>query len=283
MNKKTILIRLFLKYFKDLPFLALNLSKPRIAKENIIDKIKLKNFHFQYAFEMKSVNQDFIYPRYENILVANHILKEINKSGIKANEIQSLCESAPLDGYIIWRLSQLEKKAKLNLNILEIQAGNCEKISLISEVFDYKVNVFNDSLDTFNKMKFSYFTMLGVTYQLPNPIITFTHIINNLLLPGAIFYFDFIHPYDNFNKFGFHDNGTIEMDGFNGTKYILADNRSKEENGYYLNHPTSAVSTILFKKSAFKNIFNSKFNLELKELYTSVSTTYEMVTYVVYL
>ena len=281
MNKKNLLSRIFLKYFKDLPYLALNLAKPKIKYNDAIKEIVSKNFHFQYAFEMEQVKQDFSNPRYENILVANNILKNINNKKINSNEIISLCESAPLDGYIVWRLSPVQKKINFNINVLELQKGNCEKIKLVSNVFDYNLNVINDSIDSYDKGIFNYFTMLGVTYQLPNPINTFTHIINNLLLPGAVFYFDFIHPYDNFKKFGFHDNGTINIDGFAGYKYILSDNRTDDENDYFLNHPTSATSTILFKKNTFRNIFKTKYNLELFEIYKSVTETYEMVTYYV--
>lgn len=275
MIKKNFVTRLFLKFYKDLPYLAINIPMPRILNKRYISTIKEKKFHFQYAFEMKNVKQDFKFPRYENMLVAKEILIQIKKR----NYTQSLCESAPLDGYIVWRLSELEKKSKLKLNILEIQEGNCEKIKLISKVFGYNVNVFNDSLDNFNNEKFDYFTMLGVTYQLPNPINTFNHILNNLLSPGAFFYFDFIHPYENFKKYGFHENGMINIEDFVGYKYILADDRTKEDNEYFLNHPTSATSTILFNKSTFKNLFKTKFKLELTELYVSVTDTYEMVTY----
>jgi hypothetical protein len=283
MTKKTLLTKFFLKFFKDLPYLNLNLNKPKIYNKNYIKIINERNFHFQYSFEMKTVNQDFKFPRYENMLVAQDILTNYNLTNSSNKKSLSLCESAPLDGYIVWRLSPLQKKSNLNLNILEIQKGNCEKIELISKVFNYKLNIFNDSLDKFNNGKFNYFTMLGVTYQLPNPINTFTHILNNLLLPGAIFYFDFIHPYENFKKYGFHDNGEVNLDGFIGRKYILADDRTKEDNEYFLNHPTSATSTLLFNKQEFKSLFKSKFKLNLIELYISVADTYEMVTYAVHL
>jgi hypothetical protein len=281
MNKNNLFSRISLKYFKDLPYLALNLAKPKIKYKDTIKEIVFKNFHFQYAFEMKQVMQDFSNPRYENMLVANDILKNINNTKINSNEFISLCESAPLDGYIVWRLSPLQKIINFNISVLELQKGNCEKIKLISNVFDYNLNVINDSIDSYDKGIFNYFTMLGVTYQLPNPINTFTHIIKNLLSPRAVFYFDFIHPYDNFKKFGFHDNGTINIDGFAGYKYILSDDRTDDENDYFLNHPTSATSTILFEKNTFRNIFKTKYNLELFEIYKSVTETYEMVTYCV--
>jgi hypothetical protein len=52
----------------------------------------------------------------------------------------------------------------------------------------------------------------------------------------------------------------INIDGFAGYKYILSDDRTDDENDYFLNHPTSATSTILFEKNTFRNIFKTKYN-----------------------
>ncbi len=280
MSYKKIINRIGLGLFKELPYLAINIPRPRVKDFKAVESLKDKNFHFQYAFGIPNIKQDFANPRYENMLVTEDIAKEINKLSKHQNEI-SVCESAPLDGYIIWRLSQLQKRNKFNLNLsaLEIQTNNCRKIELVGDVFGYEVVTHNLPIEQFNDGLFDFFTMLGVTYQLPQPLKTLEHIISNLLKPDSFFYFDFIHPCDNFSKYGFHENGTTNEEGPTGTKFILADERTEEDNAYYLNHPTSAVSTILYKKDALAKFFLKYKNIQLQTVFRSVSPTSEMVTY----
>lgn len=280
MSYKKLINRIGLALFEELPYLTLNIPKPQIKNSGAADSLKAKNFHFQYAFGIPGVNQDFVNPRYENMLVTEDIAKEIKKFSKSRKEI-SVCESAPLDGYIIWRLSQLQKKKEFNLHLsaLEIQENNCRKIELVGDVFGYQVNTYNLPIEQFNDGVFDFFTMLGVSYQLPQPLKTLEHIISNLLKPDSFFYFDFIHPYDNFSKYGFHDNGSTDEEGYNGQKFILADERTAEDNAYYLNHPTSAVSTILYRKEVLDKFLSSFKNIQLQPVFRSGSSTYEMVTY----
>lgn len=250
-------------------------SRPRVKDFKAVEFLKDKTFHFQYPFDTPNIK-----PRYENMLVSEDIAKEINKASKHQNEF-SVCELAPLDGYFIWRLSQLQKRKKFNLklNALEIQTNNCRKIKLVGDAFGYEAVAHVLPIEQFSDGLFDFFTMLGVTYQLPQTLKTLEHIIQNLLKTDSFFYFDFIHPGDNFSKDAFHENGTTNEEGLTGTKFILADERTEEDNAYYLNHPTSAVSTILYTKDLLAQFFLKYKYIQLQTMSRSVSPTYEWVTY----
>ncbi len=160
---------------------------------------------------------------------------------------------------------QKRKKFNLNLSALEIQTKNYEKIELIGYFFGYKVFTHNLPIEQFKGGLFDFFTMLGVTYQKPQPLKTLEHVISNLLKPDSFSYFDIIHPCDNFSKYGFHENGTTNEEEPTGTKFILADERTEKDNAYFLNHPTSAVSTILYKMDALAQFFLKYKNIQVKQ------------------
>jgi hypothetical protein len=277
---KNLLLKIQLKFFKELFYLKWNLKKPVLKNKQSLSILKNKLFHFQYALEMPGITQDFKFPRYENMVVTKDILKQIRLKSSNRSTV-SICESAPLDGYIIWRLSQLRKnrKSQIKLSVIEIQKGNCEKIGLIGEIYDYPVNIHNCSIEFFEADSFDYLTMLGVTYQLSSPLKVLDHIFTKLLKPGAVFYFDLIHPEDGFHKYGLHKIGETDIEGFPGVGFELADERTEEENAYYLNHPTSAVYTILYTKAAILQFFVTHHNIKFEEMFVSNSTCYNMTTY----
>lgn len=273
--------RLSLRLFKELPYSYFSLKKPKISNNEALETLRKKSFHFQYAFGMPGIVQDFSNPRYENLLVSSDILKQIR--GIRSvSPTISICESAPLDGYITWRLSQLQKSSKysINLNALEIQKGNCEKIELVSKVFGYDINVYNSGIESFKGGPFDFYTMLGVSYLFEYPLKTLDHVITKLLKPGSFFYFDLLHSIDStFVKATFMEIERTKVEGFSGIKCDSRDKRTEEEQAFYLNHSPSATSTIIYEDSVLYQFFSRYENISLEVIFISTAPGYKMVTY----
>ena len=276
--KSRLKSRLF-SLFGETAYLHFFLKKPRVKDVDALEELRSKNFQYQYAYELDLLGGDFPRPRYENVLVADDILKSLRKNSfLKDNDI-TLCEVAPLDGYITWRLSGYRG---LKLFAIEYLRDNCSKIKLASDVFDYNISVYCAAVQNWQERKFNIITMLGVTYQLPDPLNVIRHVLKNLIVGGGVYYVDFIFPNERFCRPHFSAIANVTEEGYCGVKYTISTNSKRREGIKMLNRPPESDVTILYTNTEFEHFINDEFssmNVTVLSKKTSQDYGFEWYTY----
>jgi len=79
MSYKKIINRIGLGLFKELPYLAINIPRPRVKDFKAVESLKDKNFHFHYVFGIPNNKQDFANTKFESIIAIEVKAKGINE------------------------------------------------------------------------------------------------------------------------------------------------------------------------------------------------------------
>jgi len=232
----------FWRIFKDDLVLMLFLPKPRPVSKDLIPLLEGYHFHYSFGLDIKS---SFSAPRKQLNMVAKDIYQNSNK-GL----VIDYCEACPLDGYITWRLSKCKN---ISLNIIEYLSRNVEKINIISSIYGYKVTAYNGCLEGYNGHKFDVLSVLGCTYQMPNPLGAIEYSLDNVIKDKGVLYFDMIHPkcLESFEDERYKKLGVVDYGKYKGLSLVLRSYWTEEEIKFNLNAPRDKLKTIFYTYNDF--------------------------------